>query len=86
MQNWQQVCAEMNHAEEWHRAAMQSAELGGAVIGRLFCELQVLRLEVKRLEAGHPSRSAALDLRRKAARGWAHLVLTEDVITNKQNV
>ena len=43
------VCAEMNHAEEWHRAAMQSAELGGAVIGRLFCELQVLRLEVKRL-------------------------------------
>ena len=46
MQNWQQVCAEMNHAEEWHTAAVQSAELGGAVIGRLFCELQVLRLEV----------------------------------------
>ena len=28
---------------------MQSAELGGAVIGRLFCELQVLRLEIKGL-------------------------------------
>ena len=44
------IGAEAQNVEEWRRAAVTSAELGGRIIEMLLFELQKLRLEVLRLQ------------------------------------